>query len=218
MAQSLKSTGSRPSDFVRVNDLALTVSFADGSRWPAKPPHAQPVLISFSFAHDVRDAAATDDLAHSVNYSTLAKGMGAIVDSEVFPSLESLADRVCEVYAQQYTETPAFTVRIKRTKALLYGMAFGMEVTKSGPQSPPVEERLTLEGIVAHAVIGIHPHERERKQRVVVNVSATRRFPRLKAFDFRVIEQQVFDVRIADCTFSTSDADYYASSSRSRNT
>ena len=58
--------------------------------------------VSFSFAHDVRSAAATDDLAHSGNYSTLASGMKAIAGSEVFPSPEAFVDGVCSVYASQY--------------------------------------------------------------------------------------------------------------------
>ena len=188
-------TSTKPSDYVRVNDLALTVSFADGSRWPANPPHAQPVLVSFSFAHDVHEAAEKDELERSVNYSTLAKGMEAIVATEVFSSLENLVDRVCEVYSEKYPQTPFFSVVIKRTKALLYGDAFGIEVLKPGPRSPPLKERLFLLDLVAHAVVGIHPHERQRKQRIRVNVSVTRQVPRTASFDFRTIEQNVFDVR-----------------------
>ena len=178
-----------------MNDLALTVSFADGSRWPANPPHAQPVLDSFSLAHDLRAAAAGDDLDHSINYSTLAKGVAALVEAEVFPSLEALCDRVCDAYAREYAHVPAFTVRVRRTKALLYGAAFGVEITKLGADVPPREEKVFLEDVVAHAVVGIHPHERERRQRVRVNVEVTRKCPRLAPLDFRTLEQKVFDVR-----------------------
>ena len=180
-----------------MNDLALTVSFSDGSRWPSAMPHAQPVLVSFSFAHDVRNAAATDDLAHSVNYSTLASGMKAIVGSEVFPSLEAFVDRVCSVYASQYSEVPSFTVRVARTKALLYGSAFGVEVTKTRGRADLGEETFFFEGILAYAVIGIHPHERQRKQRVRVNVAVTKSSARQQPLDFRVLEQRIFDVRTA---------------------
>lgn len=187
------------SDYVRVNELALNVSFSDGSRWPSGVPTPQPILVSFSFAHDVRNAAATDDLAHSVNYSTLASGMKAIVDSEVFPSLEGFVDRVCQVYASHYSAVPTFTVRIARTKTLLYGAAFGLEVTKLGRPRTPVEETFFFRDIVAYAVIGIHAHERQRKQRVRVNTSITRRPTRQQPLDFRTLEQRIFDVRIVLC-------------------
>lgn len=177
-----------------MNDLSLTVSFSDGSRWPSTSPQAQPVLLSFSFAHDVNRASATDDLSHSVNYSTLASGMKAIVESEAFPSLEAFADRVYDVYAAQYQGVPSFTVRIFRTKTLLYGAAFGIEITKPASQPQPVEEAFFVQDLVGHATIGIHPHERQRKQRVRVNISVTRSISRRAPFDFRVLEQRIFDV------------------------
>ena len=183
------------SDYVRVNELALNISFSDGSRWPSAVPAPQPVLVSFSFAHDVRNAAATDDLTHSVNYSTLASGMKAIVDSEVFPSLEGFADRVCQVYASQYSEVSRFTVRIARTKTLLYGAAFGVEVAKLSKSRASAEETFFFQDILGYAVIGIHAHERQRKQRVRVNTSITRRPTRQLPFDFRTLEQRIFDVR-----------------------
>ena len=153
------------------------------------------MLLTFCFAHDVSRAAATDDLSHSVNYSTLASGMKAIVESEAFPSLEAFADRVYAVYAAQYPGVPSFTVRISRTKTLLYGAAFAIEVTKPATQPRPVEETFFLQDVVGHAIIGIHPHERERKQRVRVNISVTREILRRAPFNFRVLEQRIFDVR-----------------------
>ncbi|PIL28990.1 hypothetical protein GSI_09037 [Ganoderma sinense ZZ0214-1] len=193
------------SDYVRVNELALNVSFSDGSRWPSAVPTPQPVLVSFSFAHDVRNAAATDDLAHSVNYSTLASGMKAIVESEVFPSLEAFADRVCQVYALQYSEVSRFTARIARTKTLLYGAAFGVEVTKLSRSRAPVEETFFFQDLLGYAIIGIHAHERQRKQRVRVNASITRRPARQQRFNFRTLEQRIFDF-IDDSRYLTVEA------------
>ena len=178
-----------------MNDLALTVSFSDGSRWPSSTSQPQPVVLSFSFAHDVSNAADADDLAHSVNYSTLASGMGAIVAAETFPSLEAFVDRVNEVYAAQYPAIASFTVRTSRTKALLYGAAYGLEITKVKSQAHPKEETFFVKDIVGYAIIGIHPHERQRKQRIRVNVSITRGFSRANPFDFRTLEQRIFDVR-----------------------
>ena len=178
-----------------MNDLALTVSFSDGSRWPSSTAQAQPVVLSFSFAHDVSNAADADDLAHSVNYSTLASGMGAIVAAETFPSLEAFVDRVNEVYAAQYPAISSFTVRTSRTKALLYGAAYGLEITKVKSQAHPAEETFFLKDVFGHAIIGIHPHERQRKQRIRVNVSISKGFSRASPLDFRTLEQRIFDVR-----------------------
>ncbi|EJF56109.1 Dihydropteroate synthase [Dichomitus squalens LYAD-421 SS1] len=120
-------------------------------------------------------------------------GMKAIVESEVFPSLEAFVDRVCFVYALQYSQVPSFTVRIARTKALLYGSAFGVEVTKVGSRADLAKETFFFQDILAYALIGIHPHERQRKQRVRVNAMVTRRMTRQQPLDFRVLEQRIFD-------------------------
>ncbi|KAI1792819.1 Dihydropteroate synthase [Ganoderma leucocontextum] len=128
--------------------------------------------------------------------------MKTIVDSEVFPSLEAFVDRICQA---QYSETSSFTVRIARTKTLLYGAAFGLEVTKLGRSRAPVEETFFFQDIVAYAVIGIHAHERQRKQRVRVNASITRGPARQQPLDFRTLEQRIFDF-IDDSRYLTVEA------------
>ncbi|KAI0752672.1 Dihydropteroate synthase [Daedaleopsis nitida] len=192
-------------DYIRVNDLALTVSFSDGSRWPSTAAQPQPVVLTFSFVHDVTNAAATDDLTYSVNYSTLASGMRTIVEAEVFPSLEAFADRVYQVYAAQYTDVPSFTVTISRMKTLLYGAAFGLEITKQVTQPRPAEETFFFRNIIGHAIIGIHAHERQRKQRVRVNLSIKRKFSRQTPFNFRILEQRIFDF-VEESKFLTVEA------------
>ncbi|KAI0634198.1 Dihydropteroate synthase [Trametes polyzona] len=181
------------SDFIRVKDLALTVSFSDGSRWPSTAPHPQPVVITCSIAHDVRRAADYDDLTHSVNYSAVASNIKAVGDAEVFPSLEAFADRICETHAQRFPETGALTLRISRTKALLYGASYGVEFTKASPRAESQEETFFLRDLACYAVLGIHPHERQRKQSVRVDVSVTKARSRATPLDFRTLEQKIFD-------------------------
>lgn len=183
------------SDFIRVKDLALTVSFSDGSRWPSSTPHAQPVVVTCSIAHDVRRAAATDDLTHSVNYSAVASNIKAVGDAEVFPSIEAFADRICETHARRF-EAGAVTLSIARTKALLYGASFGLEFTKADPHAPPQEETFFLRDLACYAVLGIHPHERQRKQSVRIDVCVTKTRSRAASLDYRTLEQRIFDVRI----------------------
>ncbi|OSD00426.1 Dihydropteroate synthase [Trametes coccinea BRFM310] len=185
----------RSSDFIRVKDLALTVSFSDGSRWPSSTPHPQPVLVTCSIAHDVRNAAAGDDLSHSVNYSAVASNIKAVGDAEVFPSIEAFADRIRETHARRFPESGALTLSIARTKALLYGTSFGVEITTIGPNDEPEEETFFLRGLVCYAILGIHPHERQRKQRVCIDVSLTKQRARSvhPPLDYRTLEQQVFD-------------------------
>ncbi|CDO72112.1 hypothetical protein BN946_scf184962.g55 [Trametes cinnabarina] len=185
----------RSPDFIRVKDLALTVSFSDGSRWPSATPHPQPVLVTCSIAHDVRHAAANDDLSHSVNYSAVASNIKAVGDAEVFPSIEALADRICETHARRFPAAGALTLSIARTKALLYGTSFGVELTKKGPHDGPEEETFFLRGLACYAILGIHPHERQRKQRVCIDVFLTKERSRglHPSLDYRTLEQQLFD-------------------------
>ncbi|KAI0643785.1 Dihydropteroate synthase [Trametes meyenii] len=183
----------RSQDLIRVKDLALTVAFSDGSRWPASTPHAQPVLITCSIAHDVRRASVGDDLTHSVNYSAVASTIKAVGDAEVFPSIEAFADRICETHQRRFPEVGALEISISRTKALLYGASYGLEFTKPGTRVEPKEETFHLRDLACYAVLGIHPHERQRKQNVRVNVSLTKRRIRFAPLDFRALEQQIFD-------------------------
>ncbi|EIW53425.1 Dihydropteroate synthase [Trametes versicolor FP-101664 SS1] len=189
------------SDFIRVKDLALTVSFSDGSRWPSSTPHAQPVVVTCSIAHDVRRAAATDDLTHSVNYSAVASNIKAVGDAEVFPSIEAFADRICETHARRF-EAGALTLSIARTKALLYGASFGLEFTKADPHAPPQEETFFLRDLACYAVLGIHPHERQRKQSVRIDVCVTKMRSRAASLDYRTLEQRIFDY-VQDSKFLT---------------
>ncbi|KAI0372437.1 Dihydropteroate synthase [Pilatotrama ljubarskyi] len=190
------------SDFIRVKDLALTVSFSDGSRWPASTPHAQPVLITCGIAHDVRRAAANDDLTHSVNYSAVASNIKAVGDAEVFPSLEAFADRICETHARRFPETGALTLEIARTKALLYGASYSIEFTKPGPNVDPQQETFHLRDLACYAILGIHPHERQRKQSVRIDVSLTKKRTRDVTLDYRNLEQRIFDY-VADSKYLT---------------
>ncbi|KAI0719851.1 Dihydropteroate synthase [Cerioporus squamosus] len=132
--------------------------------------------------------------------------MGAIVAAETFPTLEAFVDRVCAVYAAQYPDIRSFTVRSSRTKTLLYGAVYGLEITKLKSQVQPEEETFFFKDIVGHAIIGIHPHERKRKQRVRVNVSITRGFSRGGTpLDFRTLEQRIFDF-VEDSQYLTVEA------------
>ncbi|KAI0672357.1 Dihydropteroate synthase [Trametes maxima] len=187
------SIAPRSRDFIRVKDLALTVAFSDGSRWPASTPHAQPVLITCSIAHDVRRAAAGDDLTHSVNYSAVASTIKAVGDAEVFPSIEAFADRICETHERRFPEVGGLEISISRTKALLYGTSYGIEFTKPSTRIEPKEETFYLRDLACYAVLGIHPHERQRKQNVRVNISLTKKRTRSAPLDFRALEQQIFD-------------------------
>ncbi|KAI0664079.1 Dihydropteroate synthase [Cubamyces menziesii] len=183
---------SRFSDYIRVKDLALTVSFSDGSRWPSSTPHPQPVVVTCSIAYDVRRAAAGDDLNHSVNYSAVASNIKAVGDAEVFPSTEAFADRICETHARRFPDAGTLTLSIARTKALLYGASFGMEFTKRSGEDPE-EETFFLRELTCYAILGIHPHERQRKQHVCVDVSLTKKRSRLVPLDYRALEQRLFD-------------------------
>ncbi|KAI0772767.1 Dihydropteroate synthase [Trametes elegans] len=194
-------------DYIRVKDLSLTVAFSDGSRWPssAGTPHAQPVLVTCSIAHDVRAAAAADDLTHSVNYSAVATGINAVGDAEVFPSLEAFVDTVCATHERRFPEAGALALRVARTKALLYGASFGIEFTKPAKGEQPKEETYFLQDLACYAILGIHPHERERKQRVLVDVSVTKARSRQAPVDYRNLEQRIFDY-VEESKFLTVEA------------
>jgi dihydroneopterin aldolase len=64
---------------------------------PEERRDGQDFVVDVSLSVDTRDAAATDDLAATVDYAVLADGLAAVIAGEPVQLIETLAARLAEV-------------------------------------------------------------------------------------------------------------------------
>ncbi len=80
-------------DYVSVKDLSISavIGLHDWERQVE-----QTLLVSADLAADIRQAAATDDLADALDYSAVARTIAAVVREGQFHLIETAAERVAE--------------------------------------------------------------------------------------------------------------------------
>jgi len=80
-------------DYVSVKDLSVSgvIGVHDWERQVE-----QTLLVSADLAADIRQAAATDDLADALDYSAVARTIAAVVREGQFHLIETAAERVAE--------------------------------------------------------------------------------------------------------------------------
>ncbi|KAF9260655.1 Dihydropteroate synthase [Marasmius fiardii PR-910] len=175
------------SDLIRVNDLLLTVLLYSGSRWPPKSelPTAQPILITLAIPHDIRNAAQTDDLSHSVNYSTLASTLRLSLSppsntaaEPAFRSLESIVFRAFDLLlnstAPSVPKLQGVHLKVVQKRPPLHVKNAGIEcrvVVAKDASWLVLDVRHFVEDLECHTIIGVNAVERVEKQLVRINIS-----------------------------------------------
>ncbi len=121
MSSLQRSTSNLGQDVIRVRNLLLTISFTDGAQWPTSPPKSklQPTYITLTITHSIARAALTDDLALSINYSTICATITEVSRSKSFDTSEDLAAHIVGQCFELFPEVQQFTVLVTRPKALL---------------------------------------------------------------------------------------------------
>ncbi|KAJ9091405.1 hypothetical protein QFC19_009115 [Naganishia cerealis] len=127
-------------------------------------------------------------IGKSVNYSALGKALystlkdiGKTADTQDIASLSSLANKAAQVTAADYSASlKAVQVTIARPKALLFSDSVSVSrkfavSTTHAVDSPEcnledLEHSLTIHDLRVDAIIGLHPHEREEQQRLVIDI------------------------------------------------
>lgn len=62
----------------------------------------QTISISIEMSVDVRAAAASDSIEHTLNYKAVAKRLVEFVGSSTFQLVETLAERVAEIVVREF--------------------------------------------------------------------------------------------------------------------
>ena len=84
---------------------------------PEEREQGQPFVVDLVVQTDVSDAAATDDLSRTVDYSMLAREAVDIIEGEACDLIETVAVRIAE-------------------RVLTYERVHGVEVTVHKPEAP----------------------------------------------------------------------------------
>ena len=158
--------------------------------------------------HDVKEAAETDDLTHSINYSDLTKEIrGSIRNEPVFASLEEFSlhtydallqkNSLLDIYRGKVSELGICVVQLRPP---LHCARVGVELAATFNEDTWTIARVRhfVDELTCHAIIGVNPGERLEKQDVVSSISIDSGKDGLlkeQWIDFRTIARTLYEVR-----------------------
>lgn len=169
------------------------VSFTDGAQWPSEKPRLQPVHLTLTIAHDITKTAETDDLSHSIDYSSICKTLVDVCSNQNYLCLESLRDHILLETFHRHPEIQDVTIQITRSRALLHPASTQLVVTKTR-EDVGDHEYLTIQDLECRAIVGINQCEREEGQLVAFQLTLQRSPISTVPFSFRSLAQQIISV------------------------
>lgn len=84
---------------------------------PAERSAGQVFLIDLTLDVDITQAAASDDVEHTVNYATVAAVVEALVTGEPVQLIETLAVGIADAVLGQFQRVNAVTVTVNKPQA-----------------------------------------------------------------------------------------------------
>lgn len=200
------------SDHIRVQGLSLTASLSE-SPWttvdPSKKPVFQPIIVGLDIHHDIKAAGSSDDLTKSISYSDVCKSAqsACLTVSPQFSGPGSpakavtafeLAERIIEHCLSGITlPILQLDVELELPKATLRAKSACVKISRFRNGSPAEKHRFLIKDLPVHTIVGIHPHERQDKQPVIINVEFSHAMDLDEnfKFDFARLERCLSDVR-----------------------
>ena len=97
----------------------------------------QPMAVDLELFFDMRLAAATDDVAHTVDYTQVADRALAIAQTERFRLLEALAERLAQAILEQFPLS-AVELWVRKLKPPVHGVreSTGARITRQAASGP----------------------------------------------------------------------------------
>lgn len=115
-------------DRIYIRDLALRCIIGI---YPEERREKQDVIINVVLETDLAPAAASDQLADTLDYKALKKKILALVETSSFNLIETLADRIAQL-ALEDARVQRATVTVDKPGALRFARSVAVEVTR-GP-------------------------------------------------------------------------------------
>ena len=90
----------------------------------------QDILINITLFTDTRRAAETDELAYTVNYSTMSKKVLAHAESANRLTVEALADDLAKLCLEE-DAVQKVVIRVEKPGAVRFAESVGVEIERS---------------------------------------------------------------------------------------
>jgi len=97
----------------------------------------QNVVIDVELAADIRRAAATDHIDHTVDYKKLAKRLLTFVGESQYQLVETLTERIAQLIVTEF-HVPWVKVRLNKQGAIRGARDVGIEIERRASDYPDV--------------------------------------------------------------------------------
>lgn len=113
-------------DIVFINDLRIDtiIGIYDWERQVR-----QAVSFDLEMAHDIRKAAATDDIQYALNYKAVSKRLITLVESAQFLLIETLAEEAARVIMTEFN-VPWLRLTLYKPGALRGAQNVGVKIER----------------------------------------------------------------------------------------
>lgn len=113
-------------DRIEIKDLLLRgiIGINDWER-----EKKQDILVNIVIFADLKKAGETDDIAHSVNYRTVAKRVIKYIETSEHYTVETLAAKIAHICVQEQGVLRA-RVRVEKPGALRFAKSVGVEIER----------------------------------------------------------------------------------------
>ena len=89
----------------------------------------QTVSFDLEMAHDIRKAAATDDIAFALNYKSIAKRLIKFIEESEFLLVERMAEEVAGIVMNEFN-VPWLRLRVSKPGALRRSQDVGIVIER----------------------------------------------------------------------------------------
>jgi dihydroneopterin aldolase len=89
----------------------------------------QTVIIDLEMGTDIRKAAATDDIAHTLDYKTLSKRIIAFVEASEFQLVETLAEKISNIILDEFS-VPWLRLTLNKKGAISGASDVGIQIER----------------------------------------------------------------------------------------
>lgn len=117
----------QPTDKVIIKNILLR-GIIGVNDWERK--ERQDIIINITLYTDTRAVARTDSLEGGINYRSVCKRVGKLVESTSFYLVETLAEEIAKLCLREFP-ADAITVSVEKPNAVRFSVSVGVEITRS---------------------------------------------------------------------------------------
>ena len=89
----------------------------------------QTVILDLEMGTDIRKAAATDDINHTLDYKTLSKRIIAFVEASEFLLVETLAEKISTIILEEFS-VPWLRLTLNKKGAISGASDVGIQIER----------------------------------------------------------------------------------------